>query len=151
MKLKPTLPLVLLMLLGGCGDSKKPGDSGGAPPSVGAPVVPDQGRAKVEVGKDVPLYPGAARVSEGPMPEGHQVVLNTTDTLEKALAFYREQLPANDWKLVTVLEGNPGVIQATKGDVLLVINFFWSDTPAERHTEIGIEIGQPGSSKNAAR
>jgi hypothetical protein len=67
------------------------------------------------------------------------------------MAFYREQLPTTGWKLGTVLEGNPAVIQATKGDILLVVNFFWSDTPPDRHTEIGIEIGAPGSSKNAAR
>jgi len=84
------------------------------------------------------------------MPEGHQVVLNTTDALEKALAFYREQLPAKNWKIVEVLEGNPAVIQATKDDVLMVINFFWDDTPPDRHTEISIEIGQPGSIKNVA-
>lgn len=150
MKLTPALPLVLLMLVGGCGDSSQPGGTAGTPPAAGTTNVPDQGQAKGELRKDVPLYLGAARVSEGPLEDdGYQVVLHTPDALEKALAFYKEQLPANDWKVVEVLEGNPAVIQATKGDVLLVINFFWDE--AARHTEISIELGAPGSIKNVAQ
>ncbi len=77
-----------------------------------------QARLPADFPKDVPLYPGATVKSAGQTAK-EMVILETPDTKEKPLAFYKTELPKNGWKLEKAFSGSPDALQGAKGNRMI--------------------------------
>ncbi|MFN7996206.1 MAG: hypothetical protein U0Q18_21525 [Bryobacteraceae bacterium] len=65
--------------------------------------------------KDVPIYPGAT-VRQAGATAKEMVILETPDPKEKALSFYKLELPKNGWKMEKPFSGSGDALQGIKGD-----------------------------------
>jgi hypothetical protein len=67
-------------------------------------------------------------------------ILETVDPKEKALAFYRTELPKNGWKLEKAFSGSPDAIQGTKGNRMISMAVLENQAGIRRTTVIQIGL-----------
>lgn len=89
-------------------------ESESAPESTDTPTDETQ----ADLPEDMPLYPGAAVINQ----MDSFLMLETTDSIEEAAMFYKDEMPALDWKLDNELEQPGLIVQSwTKNDSSLAI------------------------------
>jgi hypothetical protein len=64
---------------------------------------------------DIPICPGAS-VKQAGATAKERVVLETADSKDKVLAFYKAELPKNGRKMEKAYSGSPDAMQGIKGD-----------------------------------
>jgi hypothetical protein len=95
--------------------------------------------------KDVPVYKGCIIRDYSPMLHnnprlGMMLVLETTDTEENVLAFYRRELPTNAWKLKKQSSKTPEILEAAKGRRLVRVTVLTARQAPNPSTLIQLRI-----------
>jgi hypothetical protein len=89
--------------------------------------------------KDVPIYPGAKVEQAGPAVKD-MVVLSTADSKDKALAFYKAELPKNGWKIEKAYSGSPDALQGMKGSRMISMGVLVQSAGSKNTTKIQIGL-----------
>jgi len=98
---------------------------------------PNTNRVPANFPADIPIYPGAGLISDSAIGNDQTVLLQTTDSLEKVVDFYRRQLKSDGWKISSIRDkGDKTVIQASKDKHLYTLGI----KPGTAQTLINISV-----------
>lgn len=104
-------------LLLACGSDEPTPTPASSPGSAAATAASPSSLAGASLPKDVPTYPGALITARGEIGGAGQLIgMQAKGTPEEVLAFYREQLPAENWKIEgTHSTADGAMVIATQG------------------------------------